>query len=120
MARSFDFKAVIETFGENAAAALRQVMEEEAEAIVRDMKSRAPVKSGALRDSIRWKWNRNKTKITIIADAANDKGYKYDRIVEFSPKINKPFFYPAVDAHREEYRAKLIEALRREARKAGK
>lgn len=120
MMRSPDMKGILETFGESAAEALRRVMEEEAEAIVRDMKSRAPVKTGALRDSIRWKWNRNKTKITIIADAANDKGYRYGRIVEFSPKINKPFFYPAVDAHKEEYRSKLVEALRREARKAGK
>lgn len=120
MARSLDFKAVIETFGENAADALRQVMETEAEAIVQDMKSRVPVKSGKLRDSIRWKWNRNKTKITIVADAANEKGYKYGRIVEFSPKINKPFFYPVIDAHKEGYKGRLVEALRNEAGKPGK
>lgn len=120
MMRSPDMKGILETFGESVAEALRRVMEEEAEAIVRDMKSRAPVKTGALRDSIRWKWNRNKTKITIIADAANDKGYKYGRIVEFSPKINKPFFYPVMDAHKEGYKRRLVEALRQEVGKAGK
>ena len=117
--KAVNLKEILEMYGERAADALRQQMEAEAEAIVQDMKSRAPVKTGKLRDSIHWKWNKNKTVITIMADAANGKGFKYGRIVEFSPKINRPFFYPALDAHKDEYHQKLADTWRNEARKAG-
>lgn len=119
MGKSVSFKEILERYGENAKKAMQAAMEAEAEKIVQDMKSRVPVRSGRLRDSIHWKWNRDKTAITIVADAANGK-VKYARIVEFSPKINKPFFFPALDAHIEEYHRKLVEALRSEAGKAGK
>lgn len=115
--KAVNLKELLEMYGQRTVDALRQQMEAEADAIVRDMQSRAPVKTGKLKGSIHWKWNRNKTAITIIADASNN-GVKYGRIVEFSPKINKPFFYPALDAHKDEYKQKLIETLRKEARKA--
>lgn len=119
MGKNVSFKDILERFGEETKKAMQDAMEAEAEKIVQDMKSRVPVKSGRLRDSIHWKWNRDKTAISIVANAANGK-VKYARIVEFSPKINKPFFFPALEAHRDEYHSKLVEALKREAGKVGK
>lgn len=117
--KAVNLKDILERYGEAAKVALQKQMEQEAEAIVQDMKSRVPVKTGKLRDSIRWEWNKGKTKITIIADAANN-GIKYARIVEFSPRINKPFFFPAIESHREEYKNRMKDALRKEAGKVGK
>ncbi len=110
--RYLDVKAISEMYGEMVVEALRRQMEIEVEKIIEDMKSRVPVRSGALRDSIHWQWNKNKTAIEILADAAHPRSHvKYGRLVEFSPRINKPFFYPAMDAHREEYRESLRRAM---------
>lgn len=117
--KAVNLKDILERYGEAAKEALQKQMEQEAEAIVRDMKSRVPVKTGKLRDSIRWQWNKNKTAITIIADASNN-GTKYARIVEFSPRINKPFFFPAIEAHREECKSRMKSTLKKEAGKVGK
>lgn len=112
--RYINFAALEEMYGTEVVEALRQQMEIEADRIVQDMKSRVPVRTGRLRDSIHWRWNKNKTAIEILADAPNPKnGVKYGRFVEFSPRINKPFFYPAMDAHRESYREALKAALRK-------
>lgn len=119
MGKNVNFKEILERYGEEAKEALQVAMEEEAAKIVQDMKTRVPVRSGRLRDSIHWEWNRAKTEITIVADAVNGK-VKYARIVEFSPKINKPFFFPALDAHIEEYHKKLVDTLRKTAGKVGK
>ena len=53
----------------------------------------------------------------IIADAQAQDGLYYGKIVEFSPKINKPFLYPAMDAKREAVKKKIIEAVREAIRK---
>ena len=112
--RYVDFAALQELYGEQVVEAVRRQMEEEAEAIVEDMKSRVPVRTGALKNSIRWHWNKKKTAIEIVADAANPKNnVKYGRYVEFSPRINKPFFYPAMDAHRNGYKDRLMNALKK-------
>lgn len=112
--RYISFAALEEMYGTEVAETLRRQMEIEADRIVQDMKSRVPVRTGRLRDSIRWRWNKNKTAIEILADAPNPKnGVKYGRFVEFSPRISKPFFYPAMDAHRESYREALKDALRK-------
>lgn len=116
--RYLNFETISEMYGEAAADALRQQMEIEADKIVEDMKSRVPVRTGALKESIHWHWNKKKTVIEILADAANPKTkVKYGRLVEFSSKINKPFFYPAMDAHREEYRESLKRTLREAVKK---
>lgn len=36
----------------------------------------------------------------------------YGAIVEFSPKINKPFLYPAMDEHREDVKRKVAQAVK--------
>lgn len=115
-----DMQSILETYGEGAVNAIRAEMEVMAETIVEDMKARVPVDSGALRDSIHWSWNKKKTAIRIVADAKNKKnGVPYARYVEFSPKINKPFFYPALDAHRDEYHEQLVRALKKALEKGG-
>lgn len=112
MAKNVGFKYILETFGKLAVENAQREMEAAANAIRDDMKSRVPVKSGALRDSIKWKWNKDKNTITFTADAKNKKdGIMYGKIVEFSPKINKPFFYPALDTHKNEVRDRLIHAI---------
>lgn len=115
-----DMQSILETYGEGAVNAIRAEMEVMAEKIVEDMKARVPVDSGALRDSIHWSWNKKKTAIRIVADAKNKKnGVPYARYVEFSPKINKPFFYPALDAQRDEYHEQLVRALKKALEKGG-
>lgn len=115
-----DMQSILETYGEGAVNAIRAEMEVMAEKIVEDMKARVPVDSGALRDSIHWSWNKKKTAIRIVADAKNKKnGVPYARYVEFSPKINKPFFYPALDAHRDEYHEGIVRALKKAVEKGG-
>lgn len=119
--RYVDFAGLQELYGKQVVEAIRRQMEEEAEAIVQDMKSRVPVRTGALKSSIRWQWNKKKTAIEIVADAANPKNQvKYGRYVEFSPKINKPFFYPAMDAHRNGYHERLMEAMKEAIEKSVK
>ena len=46
-----------------------------------------------------------------VADADND-GIFYGKIVEFSPKINRPFLYTAIDAARESIRDGIASAVR--------
>ena len=109
-----DMESILESYGEEAVNAIREEMEVMAEKIVQDMKARA------LRDSIHWTWNKKKTAIRIVADAKNKKnGVPYARYVEFSPKINRPFFYPALDAHRDEYHEGIVRALKKAVEKGG-
>lgn len=113
MGKYMNLKEILETYGKEAVEAIREEMERQADLIVADMKARVPIDTGALRDSIHWKWNRNKTAIIIVADAANKKnGVPYGRYVEFSPKINEPFFYPALDARKDSYHEALVKALK--------
>ena len=60
--------------------------------IVNDAKSRAPVKTGKLRDSIHYTILEDGGAVEISADVP------YAKIVEYSPKINHPFLKPAIDA----------------------
>lgn len=67
--------------------------------IVSDAKSRCPVKTGKLRDSICAVDIADGAEYELSADAVNNKNIAYGQFVEFSPKINKPFLYPAIDKH---------------------
>ncbi|MBQ9486521.1 MAG: HK97 gp10 family phage protein [Selenomonadaceae bacterium] len=73
-------------------------MEEGAGLIVNDAKSRAPVKTGKLRDSIHYTVLEDGGAVEISADVRNSSGVPYAKIVEYSPKINHPFLKPAIDA----------------------
>ena len=87
---------------EEAAEAARRALKRGAYKVAADAKSRCPVDTGKLRDSIHVDDDgKSKNWFHISASAEND-GYDYSRIVEFSPKINKPYMYPALDANKQQ------------------
>lgn len=102
--------------GENVVTAAKNVLAECADIVVADAKVRCPINSGKLRDSIKAQMQRNGTVIKISASAYREgrdgKKYYYGKTVEFDPKINRPFLYPALDAHRQEIRDKIADAIR--------
>ena len=67
---------------------------------------------GALRDSIHAEKKRSGTLYRISAGAKAQDGTAYGKLVEFSPKINKPFLYPALDARRDGVRRGIVEAVK--------
>lgn len=86
--------------GEHVVQAAKDAMKQGADEIVADAKSRCPVKTGRLRDSIKATPNRDGTSYDISADARNEDGFLYGQIVEFSPKEGyRPFLYPAFEAN---------------------
>lgn len=89
--------------------------------IVADAKSRCPVDTGELRRSIKAESNDDDSLFYISANAfrrtqnpnsLTGKFY-YGQMVEFSPKINKPFLYPAIRAHTKEIRENIRKAVLR-------
>ena len=77
--------------------ATKAAVKESAEEIVRVAKFLAPVRTGNLQNSIHCEIEDNGLIYKISADAKNVKGTMYARIVEFDPRINKPFLYPAIN-----------------------
>lgn len=85
--------------GEHVVTAAKDALKQGADEVVADAKSHCPVRTGKLRDSIRAEANRAGTSYKIVADADNN-GFCYGQIVEFSPKEGyKPFLYPALEAN---------------------
>ena len=89
----------LRAIGEDVLFAAELALAEGAERIVNDAKSRCPVRTGKLRNSIRAVDIADGAAYQISADARNDVGIPYGQFVEFSPKINKPFLYPAIDVN---------------------
>ena len=103
--------ANLREIGENVADAAKQALRRGAYTVAADAKTRVPVRTGRLRDSIKVTGNRNGTQYKISADASNN-GYKYGKNVEYNPKINKPFLHPALDANRQQIRENVKDAVR--------
>lgn len=78
-----------------------------------DAKSRCPVDTGKLAESIKVVEYNGGLYCRISADARNKKGIAYGQFVEFDPRIARPFMYPAFDAHRDEAAEAIKEAVRR-------
>ena len=97
--------------GEHVADASKRALRNGAYTVAADAKSRAPVKTGRLRDSIKVTGNRDGSSYKVSADASNN-GYRYGKIVEYSPKINKPFMIPALNANRQQIRENIKNAAR--------
>lgn len=87
-----------------------------AQIIANDAKSRIHNVSGKLSDSIKIKANKDGTRTTISADAKNDKGRMYGKLVEFWPGREHPFLYPAMDANRAKIKENIINAIREAVR----
>ena len=89
--------------------------------IVADAKTRCPVDTGTLKASIKAESNDDESIFYVSANAykltqnpnSPTGRFYYGPIVEFSPKINKPFMYPAIDAHKLEIRENIREAVLR-------
>lgn len=97
--------------GERVLAAAKQALKEGAQLIVDDAKSRVPVKTGKLRDSIHAIEKEGGAVQELTADAKNESGKPYGKIVEYSPRINRPFLKPALDAHAHEINQKIAQAI---------
>lgn len=126
MAKRFDSaETILKELGTAAENAAIAALAEGAEMVMKEAKQRCPVYEGddyrvvkgALRDSIRTEKQKGGKEYRIVADAQAQDGLYYGKIVEFSPKINKPFLYPAMDAKRETVKKKIIEAVREAIRK---
>ena len=126
MAKRFDSaETILKELGEAAETAAIAALAEGAEMVMKEAKQRCPVYEGddyrvvkgALRDSIHAEKQKGGKEYRIVADAQAQDGLYYGKIVEFSPKINKPFLYPAMDAKREAVKKKIIEAVREAIRK---
>lgn len=85
--------------GEDVLFAVKIALAEAVENIVFDAKRRCPVKTGKLRDSIKAVDLGNGNAYALGADAHNEKGIAYGQFLEFSPRISKPFIYPAIRAN---------------------
>ena len=124
--KRFESAAVIlKGLGDAATDAAKAALAEGAEIVVKEAKERCPVYDGddprvvkgALRESVHAVKEKGGAEYKIIADAQAQDGLFYGKIVEFSPKINKPFLYPAMDAKRKEVQEKIIRAVREAIRK---
>lgn len=84
--------------------------------IVRTAKFLAPVKTGNLQESIHYEQEDADAGLVfkIVADAKNEQGKPYARIVEYDPRINKPFLYPAINKTADRINEKIKQATRRE------
>lgn len=115
------FEAVLESYGALAVEGIKKQMEAMADKIKADMLSRVPVRTGKLKQSIRWHWSSDHEHIVFIADAANPRdNVKYGRLVEFDPRINKPFMYNSMDDHADEWHDRVVAALQKAARESAK
>ena len=91
--------------GAQVVQAAKRALEEGAGSIVNDAKSRAPVKTGKLRDSIHYTVTNDGGAVEISADVP------YAKIVEYSPKINHPFLKPAIDAQKSRVNQLIKQAI---------
>lgn len=109
-------KDILNLYGEKAAQAARQSIKENAEILAAAAKELCPVEKdfygkrkvklkhpGRLRDSIHIEDGKKKDTVWVVADATDDKGYCYARIIEYGPR-GTPFMTPA-------YEAKKIEMI---------
>ena len=126
MAKRFDSaETILKELGEAAENAAIAALAEGAEMVMKEAKERCPVYEGddyrvvkgALRDSIHAEKQKGGKEYRIVADAQAQDGLYYGKIVEFSPKINKPFLYLAMDAKREAVKKKIVDAVREAIRK---
>ena len=126
MAKRFDSaETILRELGTAAEEAAKAALAEGAEIVMKEAKERCPVYDGddprvvkgALRDSIHAVKEKGGKEYRIVADAQAQDGLYYGKIVEFSPKINKPFMYPAMDAKRETVKKKIVDAVREAIRK---
>lgn len=141
MRDNIDLKTILESYGEAAKQAAIDCVDRKASALAAGAKSRLEAqfpggtgKAAASIRIVRPKRQTNKYKLKVICDAVNPApiknpgargsvstksfasgGYPYPRVLEFSPKYGKPFFFQ--DYY--EARAALPDEISEAIRKAG-
>ena len=109
----------LRAMGEHVAEAAKAELKKGVAIVVADAKKNCPVRTGKLRDSITAEEYKDGASYAITANA-NNKGFYYGQLVEFSPLEGyKPFLYPAIDAHREEIRENIKSAVNKAIRGGG-
>lgn len=103
------------------------VLEKGADTIVKDAKGRCPIDTGRLNESIKAE-PRKKGLMQKISANATVKQYDheekreitvlYGQFVEFDPRINEPFLYPAMDVHNDEIKQNVIKAIQKGCKRA--
>lgn len=110
---------ILTELGADVESRAKQVLLAGGETILADAKSRVTNTSGKstgkLSASGSVKPNGKGNVVRITFDAKND-GYNYSRIVEFRPGHEHPYLYPAYDAHRNQVRQNVIDAIRQAVR----
>ena len=126
----------LKALGEHVLLAAKEALKKCAENVADDAKKRCPVyeghkkengkvyfakgvKPGALRDSIKAEPNSKGTVYQISANAKSEDGFLYGQIVEFSPRVNRPFLYPALDENRKSVAKEIREAIQAAIKKGG-
>ena len=112
-----NIKKLLEVYGEKAVDAGKAELKNQAgvlvEAVKSNIKTQNLIKTGNLLNSIKATANKQETEYRISADAQDKKGFYYGQILEFSPKINKPFMYPAFLKHQQNIRDSIMAAMRK-------
>lgn len=117
MSRFVNTEKILAELGEAASKAAKEALAQGAEALVQCARDKVPVKSGALKESIHAIKQKAGAVYRIVAGAENKDGIPYGRYVEFSPKIARPFMYPAMDEKREAIKKMLVDAVRQAVRR---
>ena len=123
----------LKELGEHVLEAAKAALKEGADSVVAEAKSHCPVyeghkkngkvymaagvKPGALRDSIKAEPNSRGTVYQISADAKSSDGFLYGQILEFSPRVNRPFLYPALEAKKKDVVDGIAGAIREAIRR---
>lgn len=114
--------AALREIGEHVLEAAKAELKKGADAVVADAKSRCPVKTGRLRDSIKAESNLDGSVCWLTANASTESPksktgrFYYGAVVEFDPRINKPFLYPAMEANRQQIYDNISAAISRATR----
>ena len=101
----------LRAIGERVLDSAKAALKDGADMVVSDAKSRVPVRTGALKNSIMAKSLEDGAAYEISANAKNKKGIPYGQFVEWSPKIAKRFLYPAMDAQRDNVNNHVKQAI---------
>lgn len=119
----------LEEIGVNVVKAAKAALKQGVNTITEDAKNRVPVynglpradvEAGALKASIKAVGKKEGSVYHIEANAkSSTSGLPYGLFVEFSSKINKPFLYPALDAHQQAVRNSIIQAVQNATKRRG-
>lgn len=118
--RDRDGTAFFSLLSDKITDAAKKALQDGATRVVEDARSRCPIRTGNLSNSIHMELRKEGKSIRIVADARADSDNQYyGKVVEFSPKINEPYLYPALDAERDTIKSDVINAIGEACRKEG-